>query len=165
MIYVFFTQHLMLLDNMTTDMTTDSNDYNIMDIYDEDEEMTPTIIDIENEEVSEGDIVLKSDYERMIEKFDESDEYEDNKKGNENESDVDDEEISKETSDEEEIIDQPLNNECFVQSNEFTHISTISLNPCFFVGCKNIVYVSCIILELTNKNIKLINNLQQFFTS
>ena len=110
----------MLLDNTTTDMTTDSNDH---DIYDEDEEMTPTI-DIENdEEVSEDDIVFENDYERMMEEFDESDEYEGNRGGDENGSDVDDEESSEETSDEDEIIDQPLNNEQmprFAQSNEFT---------------------------------------------
>ncbi|CAB5355719.1 unnamed protein product [Rhizophagus irregularis] len=90
--------------NRTNDNTaTDSNDHDIIDIYDEDEEMTPTIDteSAESEEVSEDDIAFKSD-----------------RGGNENESD---EETSEEASDEE-IIDQPLNNEQlphFTQSNEF----------------------------------------------
>ncbi|PKC56096.1 hypothetical protein RhiirA1_402387 [Rhizophagus irregularis] len=55
--------------NRTNDNTaTDSNDHDIIDIYDEDEEMTPTIDteSAESEEVSEDDIAFKSEYERMM---------------------------------------------------------------------------------------------------
>lgn len=121
MIYMhFLQQNLMLLDNTTTDMTTDSNDHDIMDIYNKDEEMTPTV-DIENyDEVSEDDIAFENNYERMMEEFNESNEYEGNRGGDDNESDVDDEESSEETSDKDKIIDQLLNNEQmphFVQLN------------------------------------------------
>src|SRR4051794_20386216 len=82
-----------------------------MDIYDEDEEMISTI-GIENEEVSEDDIGFESEYERMMEEYNESDEYEGDRGDNENESEEDDkDETSEEASDEEEIIDQPFNNE------------------------------------------------------
>ncbi|CAG8776888.1 5353_t:CDS:2, partial [Rhizophagus irregularis] len=99
---------------------TDSNDHDIIDIYDENEEMMPTIDteSAESEEVSEDNIAFESEYERMMEEFNEGDEYEGDRGGNENESD---EETSEEASDEE-IIDQPLNNEQlphFTQSNEF----------------------------------------------
>lgn len=60
-----------LLENTTID----SNDHDIMDIYDKGEEMMPTI-NIEDEEVSEDGIVLESEYERMMMEFNESDEDE-----------------------------------------------------------------------------------------
>ncbi|GES97671.1 hypothetical protein GLOIN_2v1774533 [Rhizophagus clarus] len=102
-------------------MTTDSNDHDMMDNYDEDEKIESTI-SIEDEEMSEDDLEFESGYERVMEKFIESDEYDGDKGDNENESEDDGDETSEEASDEEEIIDQPLNNEQmphFVQLNEF----------------------------------------------
>ncbi|CAB4495349.1 unnamed protein product [Rhizophagus irregularis] len=114
--------------NRTNDNTaTDSNDHDIIDIYDEDEEMTPTI-DTESAESEEDD-----------EEFNEGDEYEGDRGGNENESD---EETSEEASDEE-IIDQPLNNEQlphFTQSNEFNPYFNNITESLFFCWMQNIVY-------------------------
>ncbi|POG76763.1 hypothetical protein GLOIN_2v1474420 [Rhizophagus irregularis DAOM 181602=DAOM 197198] len=108
------------LNRKNDNKATDSNDHDIIDIYDENEEMKPTIDtkSAESEKVSEDNIAFESEYERMMEEFNEGDEYEGDRGGNENESD---EETSEEAS-EEEIIDQPLNNEQlphFTQSNEF----------------------------------------------
>ncbi|CAB4478616.1 unnamed protein product [Rhizophagus irregularis] len=55
--------------------TINSNDHDIMDIYNKGEEMIPTI-NIEDEEVSENGIVLESEYERMMMEFNERDEDE-----------------------------------------------------------------------------------------
>ena len=86
-----------------------------MDIYNEDEEMTPAIgteseeatevnIDdnedyIDDYEIDEDDIELESEYERMMTEFNESDEDKDDRE----------ETTEEEDSEEEIIIDQPLN--------------------------------------------------------
>ena len=73
--------------------------------------------------MSEDDIKLESEYERMMMEFNESEKNEGDREDDENERDDDDgEETSKEASDEEEIINQLLNNEqmpCFTQIGEF----------------------------------------------
>ncbi|CAB4485676.1 unnamed protein product [Rhizophagus irregularis] len=83
--------------------TIESNEYDITNIYDEDEEMIPTI-NIENKEMSEDDIEPGSEYERMMTEFNESDEDEDEREGIS-------EEDSDQISDEGVIIDQPLSSE------------------------------------------------------
>ncbi|GBC42881.2 hypothetical protein GLOIN_2v1774533 [Rhizophagus irregularis DAOM 181602=DAOM 197198] len=140
--------------NRTNDnIATDSNDHDIIDIYDEDEEMTPTIDtkSAESEKVSEDDIAFESEYERMMEEFNEGDEYEGDRGGNENESD---EETSEEASDEE-IIDQPLNNEQlphFTQSNEFNPYFNNITESLFFCWMQKHRICKLYHFKLTNKN-------------
>ncbi|CAB4492882.1 unnamed protein product [Rhizophagus irregularis] len=126
--------------NRTNDNTaTDSNDHDIIDIYDEDEEMTPTI-DTESAESEEDD-----------EEFNEGDEYEGDRGGNENESD---EETSEEASDEE-IIDQPLNNEQlphFTQSNEFNPYFNNITESLFFCWMQKHRICKLYHFKLTNEN-------------
>lgn len=144
-----FQQYLILLDNTATD----SNDHDIIDIYDENEEMMPTIDteSAESEEVSEDNIAFESEYERMMEEFNEGDEYEGDRGGNENESD---EETSEEASDEE-IIDQPLNNEQlphFTQSNEFNPYFNNITESLFFCWMQKHRICKLYHFKLTNKN-------------
>ncbi|SRR6266496_6154560 len=114
-----FKQYLYFLEDDIA--ATGNNDRIEMNIYAEDEEMTPAIdieneeveddieFDIENEETSEDEIEFyindeTSEYERMMMEFDGSNE------------DDDREEISNEESDEEMIIDKPFSNEQMPQT-------------------------------------------------
>lgn len=67
--------------------------------------------DTDNYEMDESDIELESEYERIMDEFNESDEDEDNGEGED-----DRERMSEESSDEEVITDQALNSEQLPQS-------------------------------------------------
>lgn len=137
---------MILLDNTATD----SNNHNIIDIYDEDEEMTPTINteSAESEEVSEDDIAFESEYERMMEEFNE---------GNVKViKEVMKMKMMKKQAKKHQMRKSSINfsimNNCHISHSQMNslHISTIS-ESLFFVGCKNIIYVSCIISSLQTK--------------
>jgi len=132
-----------LLENTAT-----TRNNRIIDIYNEDEEMTPVIdkgneerndinmeteevseddieLDIDSDEVSEDDIELESEYDRMMTEFNERDEYQDDREemdGDDEGTYGDDEEgtESEEDLDEEVIVDKPLSGEQLPQFfNEF----------------------------------------------
>ena len=97
----------------TFNISSTGNEKNLIG-HNEDEEMTPAI-DTESEEATEvnmndnkdniDDIELESEYERMMTELNESDE------DNNREGEDDREKTSEHDSDEEVVIDQPLNNE------------------------------------------------------